>query len=116
VLESFAGSTNKTFSGCGGGAQPDDFYEWNISIAGGYTVSFGARPSAPVSTYGDPIVSVRTICSDQASELYCDWDGLFTDGNASIVQSGITPGTYYIVVDTSNGTFIDYALNVFGPW
>lgn len=51
----------------------------------------------------DPIVSLRSSCQDPNSELACN-DNVSAGEKASRLRAAVTPGVYYIVVDSTSTT------------
>jgi len=65
------------------------------------------------TTTADTVLYIRgASCTDAASELACNDDISTSDHNSTVTASIVTPGTYYLVVDTKSSTGGQYDLHV----
>jgi MYXO-CTERM domain-containing protein len=60
----------------------------------------------------DTVLSLRTACADDGSELTCNDDINYPDNPGSQITVDLEPGTYYLVVDAFNGGVGQYDLTV----
>lgn len=76
-----------------------------------FTFTLAAEATVHLDTNGsafDTVLSIRTACADQTTELECDDDD--GDGLQSLIERVLPAGTYYVIVDgysaTSAGSFV----------
>ncbi|HUU01984.1 MAG TPA: clostripain-related cysteine peptidase [Myxococcota bacterium] len=76
-----------------------------------YVFTVGEAVHAKFTTEGyDTIIYLRTDCTDSASEMACDDDG--GPGTGSMIESDLTPGTYYLFIDGWSSNVGNYTLHI----
>jgi hypothetical protein len=98
AVDTTAAFNDTTSPNCGGITGGDLVY--SVTLAQPQRVTATITPDMASPTF-DPVISIRTACGDQASEVTCNELGA---GMAASTNQILQPGTYYLWVDGFSGS------------
>ena len=99
------GGTNEFAFVCGGGLNtygPTNVYQVEVGSGNNFTVT--VTPTASPATYDTAIYLVGPNACTQAAACNGDADDNGTGGAESFTSAGLTPGTYYLVVGSTEAS------------